>query len=86
MIKLSPERKADIRARCRAWRIANRYTTAQIAELAHTTRQAVSCFELNRGMSRGMLSAYIALGMPMSEIIDAAGINVYDVLEGSENG
>lgn len=86
MIKIDPERRDTIRARCRAWRIANRYPMTRVAEIAGVSRQAVKCFETKAGMSRRMLEAYIQLGMPVSEIIDASGIDIISAMEDQSDG
>lgn len=86
MIKLESDRKDAIRARCRAWRIANRYPMTRVAEIAGVSRQAVRCFELKRGMTRRLLEAYIELGMPATEIIDASGIDIISVMEDQDDG
>jgi len=86
MINIEPERRDEIRARCRAWRIANRYPMTRIAELAGVSRQAVKCFETKTGMSRRMLEAYIALGMPLSDIIEASGIDIISAMEDQNDG
>lgn len=86
MIKIDPERRDAIRARCRAWRIANRYPMSRVAEIAGVSRQAVKCFETKTGMTRRMLDAYIALGMPVTEIIDASGIDIIAAMEVQRDG
>lgn len=88
MIKIEPERRDEIRARCRAWRIANRYPMTKVAEIAGVSRQAVKCFETKTGMTRRMLEAYIALGMPATEILDASGIDIISAMEdgGADSG
>lgn len=86
MIKIEPERRDAIRARCRAWRIENRYPMSRVAEIAGVSRQAVRCFETKTGMTRKMLEAYIQLGMPPSEIIEASGIDIISAMEDQDNG
>lgn len=85
MIKLHEDaaiddyRKIRIKAKCRDWRIANRYTISAIADAAGVSRQAVCAFELRRGFTTRILRGYIKTGMPVSEIIDAAGITLDDL-------
>lgn len=86
MIKIDPERRDMIRARCRAWRIANRYPMTKVAEIAGVSRQAVKCFETKTGMTRRMLEAYIVLGMPTTEILDASGIDIITAMEDQNDG
>lgn len=87
MMKISPDARDAIRTLCRKWRIENRYPMTRIAEIAGVSRQAVRSFELKSGHSKRMIAAYIQLGLPVSNLIEASGLNVFDILEGgSENG
>ena len=86
MVKIEPERRDAIRARCRAGRIANRYPMSRVAEIAGVSRQAVRCFETKTGMTRRMLEAYIQLGMPATDIIEASGIDIISALEDQNDG
>lgn len=87
MMKISPDARDAIRTLCRKWRIENRYSMTRVAELAGVSRQAVRSFELKSGHSKRMIAAYIELGMPVSDLIEASGLDVFDILEGgADNG
>ena len=82
MIKINPGNKLRIKKRCREWRIANRYTMTDIAANAGVTRQAIRCFETGSGCTSRIIAGYLRAGMPVSELIDAAGIDICAILEG----
>lgn len=82
MVNISSDARDAIRNRCRQWRIANRYPMSRVAEIAGVSRQAVRSFETKSGHSKRMIAAYIQLGMPVSELIDAAGLDIFEILEG----
>lgn len=82
MIKIKQGNRMLIKKRCREWRIANRYTMTDIAANAGVTRQAIRCFETGSGCTVRVISGYLRAGMPMADLIDAAGIDLLEILEG----
>ena len=78
-MQLSREQVLAIKQRCREWRLDNRYTMSAVAALSGVSRPAVNGFEHGSGITVRILSGYIALGMPRTLILDAAGISFEDL-------
>lgn len=79
MMKLTPMKKIAIKQQCRQWRIANRYTMQAIAEVAGVSRQAIREFEIGSGCTMKIIAAYVKIGMPVTEIMQAVGMTPEDI-------